>query len=491
MSKRLLLLDVSHVFWSSYFASAGSGDPDAPYAVTLERISRLGDGYDTKVACCDVGASFRKRLLPTYKEGRPERDAAAYDQLRRVKEQLMRDGWPVIGVDDFEADDLIATLVDKAPQEYTEIVIASGDKDLMQLVADGVTIQSTNSGGGIYDAARVKEKFGVMPGDMVDYLALVGDKSDAVAGCPGCGPVNAVRLLTELGPLENMFRNPEAITPPGIREKFTAAMVQIKLAQELVTLRRDVPISWEDATKAPEVKPENVAPPVPDEGDDDAAPVVPQVLPAEGESNQEFADRLNKTPNVSPTLSAKMTRVEPESALVLDKADPRWTLALEPRNGKMLWWYCEELHKSQLYRKFMNADAIMAVVLRGRALGLDMTTSLDVFHVIEGKPTLSAMAIVGLCLTSGRAEYFDPIEFESDVRATWETKRVGREAKRLTYTIEDAELAGLTRPTKNGQPSNWVKRPRPMLRKQAAVELARLVYPDVVSNIYSPDEMTD
>jgi hypothetical protein len=157
----------------------------------------------------------------------------------------------------------------------------------------------------------------------------------------------------------------------------------------------------------------------------------------------------------------------------------------------MLWWYCEELHKSQLYRKFQNADSIMAVVLRGRALGLDMTTALDVFSVIKGKPCMSAMAIVGLVLSSGKCEYFDPIESDSDTEATWECKRNGRPPKRLTYRIEDAVKAGLTSPSQNGEPSNWVKRPRPMLRKQAAVELARLCFPDVVANVYQPDEMED
>ncbi len=473
---KLLLLDVSHVFWSSYFASAGSGDADAPYAVTLERISRLGDGFDTKVACCDVGASFRKQLYPEYKAGRPERDQSAYDQLRRVKEQLERDGWPVVGLEGWEADDIIATLVAKAPPEYTEIFIASGDKDLAQLVAESVMIQSTNPNGGILDVARVKEKWGVMPGDMVDYLALVGDKSDNVPGCPGCGPVNAVRLLNELGCLEHMLAVPDGITPAGIRDKFQANRDQIILAKRLVTLSRDVPITFEEATKPPIVKPENVAPPVPDERDDDAPK---DVTPARGETANnpgsdpkpvENAARVEDAPGVTT-----LARREPEMPLILDRADPRWTLALEPRNGKMLWWFCEELHKSGLYRKFMNADSIMAVVLRGRALGLDMTTSLDVFNVIKGRPCMGAMAIVGLVLASGKCEYFDPIETDSETEATWEAKRNGRPPKRLTYRIEDAEKAGLTRPTEKGEQSNWVKRPKPMLRKQAAVELARLL----------------
>lgn len=487
---KLLLLDVSHVFWSSYFASAGSGDPDAPYAVTLERISRLGDGFDAKVACCDVGASFRKRLFPEYKAGRPERDASAYDQLRRVKEQLERDGWPVVGVEDFEADDLIATLVQKAPPEYTEIVIASGDKDLTQLVADGVTIQSTNPGGGILDAAKVKEKWGVMPGDMADYLALVGDKSDNVAGCPGCGPVNAVRLLGELGNVQNMLEHPEAITPVGIREKFIAAKEQIKLAMRLVTLVQDVPITFEDAIKPPVVKPENVTPPVPDDGDDDApkdvVPSASAVAASDSSAGQSAPTEAPGAAKPSATLAKR-----DDLPLILDKSDPRWSVTLEPRTGAMLKWYCDRLAASTLYRKFPNGDAIMACILRGRALGLDMTTSLDVFNVIKGKPTMGAMAIIGLCLASGKAEYFDPIESDSDTQATWETKRLGRPPKRLTYTIEMAQKAGLLAPSQNGEPSNWVKRPRPMLRKQAGVELARLVYPDVCSNIYSPDEMED
>ncbi len=167
-------------------------------------------------------------------------------------------------------------------------------------------------------------------------------------------------------------------------------------------------------------------------------------------------------------------------------------LALEPRNQVMLLSYCKHLAESQLYRKFPNADSIMAVILRGRALGLDMTTSLDVFNIIKGKPTMGAMAIVGLCQSRGVVEFFDPIEINSETLATWETKRKGsRRTIELTYTIDEAKRAGLLSPSQNGEPSNWVKRPKEMLRKQAAVVLARLVYPDIVANMYDPDELTD
>ncbi len=126
----------------------------------------------------------------------------------------------------------------------------------------------------------------------------------------------------------------------------------------------------------------------------------------------------------------------------------------------------------------------MAVILRGRSMGLDMMTALDGFHVIEGKPTASSMLLVACVLNSGKAEYFELVETTNE-RATWVTKRIGgRKEVPLTFSIEDAQRAGLV---KSG--GNWTKHPRAMCRKQAGAELARAVYPDVCANVYTTDEM--
>lgn len=465
---KLALIDLSNIFWSSYHATAGQ-DVDAAFRVSTERTRAYADGYDAAVVCCDVGRTWRHELYPQYKANRPPRDAAAYDQLRRVREQLEADGIPVVSADGFEADDVIASLAAKAPAAGYEVTIVSGDKDLCQLVGPTVVVQSTSNGGTVYDAEKVREKFRVEPWQLGDFLALVGDKSDNVAGLPGCGEVNAARLLHELNSISNMLEQPEAVTPQKMREAFLANQQQVLLARKLVQLRTDVPIDFAEAIKPREPKPAEE--PV-DEKQLDERPSEPPA-PLAAAEHQNGATNGEAEPQAG------------NGAMVLDRADPRWSMALEPTNAKAAYQFAKALHQSQLYRKFPNADAIFAVILRGRSMGIDMMTALDGFHVIEGKPSMSAMLVVATVLNSGKAEYFELVE-TTDKHATWETVRRGGRGKpvSLSFSIEDAQRAGLVR---NG--SNWTKYPRAMCRKQAGIELARAVYPDVVSNVYDPDEI--
>lgn len=482
---RLCLVDLSSIYWATWHAVAGQ-DVDAASRVSLERTRSYVDGYDAVCVCCDVGKTWRHELYSAYKANRPARDAAAYDQLRRVREQLEADGVPVVSVDGFEADDVIATLACKAPANGYEVVVVSGDKDLCQLVGPSVTVQSTNNGGTLYTADKVREKFRVEPHQLGDFLALVGDKSDNVAGLPGCGEVNAARLLNELGSLAAMFETPEGVTPPKMRDTLIANRQQVLLARKLVGLRTDVAIDFAEAIAPRERKVLDGTLEEAPEADESASDAVRhETPPAPPPANANGGSALPRAVSGATENGASQAA---STAIVLDRNDPAWTLALEPRGLKQLQWFANQLYESGLYRKFANPQAIQAAILRGRSLGLDMMTSLDAISVIKGRPAIGAMAIVGRCLASGKAEYFELIEL-TETRAIWETKRVGRPAKRHTYSIEDAHLAGLDKPSEKGEPSNYVKRPKPMLSKQCAVELARMVYPDIVSNLYDQDEL--
>ena len=467
-AKRLLLIDLSHLFWTTWHATAGQ-DIDAAFRVTLERVTKLRDGFDAVAIACDIGPSWRKKLYPEYKAGRPERDPAAYDQMRRLREQLEADGLPVLAAENYEADDIIATLAAKASGHGYETTIATGDKDLLQLVGGPIKVLSTNSGGVLMGPDEVREKYGVEPRQLGDFLALVGDKSDNIQGLPGCGKVNAARLLTELGSISNMLETSAGITPPSIRDNLIANKDKVLLARKLVALSFDVLLDFEESIKpcAQKTIEQESAPPVDEEPGHDKAMVVSKLTAS-----------IQEKPTNGPGNGTP-------SALVLDKQDPRWTMALEPRNAAQLHWFAERLFASQIYRKFPNAAAIEAVILRGRSMGIDMMTSLDVFYLFEGgKPAMQAMPIIGLVISSGKAEYFELVE-EDDKHAVWATKRIGgRRDIEHGFSVDDAIRAGIAR-----QGGNWYKWPGPMCRKQAGVELARMVYPDVAANIYCPEEL--
>jgi hypothetical protein len=148
------------------------------------------------------------------------------------------------------------------------------------------------------------------------------------------------------------------------------------------------------------------------------------------------------------------------------------------------------LFDSRMFGQFPNPQSVLSIIMRGRSLGMDATTALSNFHVIEGKPTMHASLIIALVLNSKKAEYFDLVE-TTDKLSTWVTKRIGRSPVTLSYTIEEADQAGLLKPTRSGKPSNWHTRPKTMLRWRCSTELARIVYPDITTGLYTPDEIEE
>jgi hypothetical protein len=182
-----------------------------------------------------------------------------------------------------------------------------------------------------------------------------------------------------------------------------------------------------------------------------------------------------------------------------------WELALEPTDAMSAYKVAGALAESRLYPKLPNKDAIFAVILRGRALGLDATTALASFHVIEGRPAMHADLISALVLRSPVCEYFECAE-STDTKATYIAKRKGgRREQTETFTIEDAETAGLV--VKSDAPgardgyigvgregptekSNWSKWRRTMLRHRASTQLARRVFPDIALGLYTADEVS-
>jgi hypothetical protein len=161
-----------------------------------------------------------------------------------------------------------------------------------------------------------------------------------------------------------------------------------------------------------------------------------------------------------------------------------YSQALEPTSMSEAYRLARGLANSRLYSRFPNPEAIWAIIMRGREMGIGALTSLDVFHNFQGKPMMSAHLIIARAKADPDCEYFYCVETTSE-RATWETKnRNNPKPTRLTYTIEQAKLAGLLR-----QGGNWVQRPDEMIRKTAGVQLARLEYPRAAMGMYCPEEI--
>ncbi|MEW5874030.1 MAG: DNA polymerase I [Candidatus Zixiibacteriota bacterium] len=192
--------------------------------------------------------TFRHEKHKEYKATRVKAPDDFFEQLPKVKELAGILGCRLVEMPGYEADDLIGTLAVRAVDHGLDVVIVTGDKDLMQLVNERVTIYNPRKGGAEIerlDPAGVVEKFGVPPNRVRDVLALMGDTSDNVPGVPGIGPKTAVELVREYGDLESVLKAAPGISRKSLREKLIKFADQARFSLDLVTLDLNCPIDWD------------------------------------------------------------------------------------------------------------------------------------------------------------------------------------------------------------------------------------------------------
>ena len=189
------------------------------------------------------GKNFRHDLYKDYKANRLATPELLRPQIPRIKDLVRAYRIPVLELAGYEADDIIATLARRWEKEGAEVVIVSGDKDLMQLVSDRVTMLDTMKGERI-GIPEVQVKFGVDPARVVDVQGLMGDSTDNIPGVPGVGEKTAIKLIQEWHDLENLLRHVDEI-PGKLGEKIRANAELARVSKTLATLHFDVPVSVE------------------------------------------------------------------------------------------------------------------------------------------------------------------------------------------------------------------------------------------------------
>lgn len=481
--KSLLLFDLSGAFWTAWHATKDAAISEA-FERTIAAVKRAAEDYDLCVVATDEPPYLRKEKLPTYKANREAQPPMAREQFDRTKARLRSEGFLLWGVKGHEADDVVASAAEYAlaDDRVGNVVIWSSDKDLACLVCPRVQLYSPASAT-FFDAARVTEKFGVPPAKVPDWLALVGDKSDNIEGCPGVGPVTAAKLLSQFGSLCEVYLALSQVQPPGLQEKLRAAEAQVRLARELVQLNNRLELPWGELFERREAVPEAVLPSIQEE-----------------EVSEEEARELISTPkNGTPFVPALPVEAKfedaPKSQAIVPMASGAqlaWTQSLEPRSLVQALQLAEHLHASKMYPKFTSPQAILAVVLRGREMGLGAATALDVMNYFSNRVSMSAHLLIARAKKHPDCEWFQFMGGDGTY-AEWKTKnRRNPKETPLRYTIEEARLAGMCEPLpdKNGKESNnWIKRPAEMLRKQAGIFLARAEYPEALLGCYSSEEM--
>ena len=258
---QLFLVDGYALIYRAFFAMIGRplttsrGENTSAVFGVAQFLLRLFERYRPAYVgwVHDAGTSFRHETYPAYKATREKLDAELqqdFDRsVERVEQLLGAFHVPVIAQDGYEADDVIATLASEAARRGVPAVIVSGDKDLYQLVGPGISLLNPGRGGRAaveeqwVDPSNAAERLGVPPERVVDYLALVGDASDNIPGVKGVGDKTARQLIEQYGDLESILAHAADVTGKRAREALLAAGDSARLSRELVTVRRDVPVT--------------------------------------------------------------------------------------------------------------------------------------------------------------------------------------------------------------------------------------------------------
>ncbi|MEO7329292.1 MAG: DNA polymerase I [Minicystis sp.] len=245
----LYLIDLSGFVFRAYHAVAPLTSPTGePTHATYGTVNMLAKLIDERkpvylgVAMDSPGPRQRNDLDVNYKAHRPPAPEDLKVQMVRCREFIEAYRIPVFIEPGLEADDLLAAAVKKAVGKGLRVVIASGDKDLMQLV-DGETVMMWDAmRDRVYGVPEVSAKFGVPPDRLRDLLALMGDSSDNVPGVPGVGAKTAAELMTQFATLDDLYAHLDDVKKVKIRESLKANEADARLSQKLVTLHADTPI---------------------------------------------------------------------------------------------------------------------------------------------------------------------------------------------------------------------------------------------------------
>jgi DNA polymerase-1 len=252
MPERLLLADSNSLIYRGYFAIP-------PLTTTKGELVNAAFGFASillKViqehppqhiaACFDLPVpTFRKERDATYKATRKPMPDDLRPQFERCKEFLEKFGVPMYSLPGYEADDVIGALAKQAEQAGLDTVILSGDLDTLQLVTPHVELMTTRQGFQntvIYDEAKIMERFGLRPDQMVDYKALKGDPTDNIAGVPGVGEKTAGKLIADHGSIEGVYANLDKLTPK-LRAALEANREQVLHSREMSRIITDIPVT--------------------------------------------------------------------------------------------------------------------------------------------------------------------------------------------------------------------------------------------------------
>ncbi|MBN1309297.1 MAG: hypothetical protein JXA18_15340, partial [Chitinispirillaceae bacterium] len=246
--KQLYLIDGYALIYRAYFAliktplTNSAGQSTGALYGFAGYLLRLLEAYDCPYIAVVMDSpkpTFRHEIYDKYKANREEMPEELRSQIPFIRQFIDACNIPTVIQEGLEADDLIATLTRTATDDGFDVFLVTKDKDLMQLVGPRVTMLAPEGSGTLVamDAAKVKNKMGVPPERIVDYLALTGDASDNIPGIPGVGPKTALKILEQADSVEKLLDDTSVIVNPKLRQKIDENRELLVLSKRLVTLK--------------------------------------------------------------------------------------------------------------------------------------------------------------------------------------------------------------------------------------------------------------
>jgi len=244
--KRLIVVDVSNFIFRAFFAIRPLTSPDgvpvnAVYGVLTMFLKLLSQYRPTHVLMArdTAGGSFRNEMYEAYKANRSEAPEDLIPQFALIRELIQKMELPFAEDNNYEADDIIGSAVTQFKNDFDEILIASGDKDLMQFIGDNIKMLDTMKDK-IYDPEGVFEKMGVRPDQIVDYLSMVGDSSDNIPGMRGIGAKGAAKLLAEYETLDACIAHKDEMKGKKLTTAFGEYLEDGLLSRKLIKIVTDI-----------------------------------------------------------------------------------------------------------------------------------------------------------------------------------------------------------------------------------------------------------
>ena len=253
---RLFLIDAFGFIFRAYHARARSGAPpmrtragmatEAVYIFhnMLRRLLAAHKPDQLAAVFEGEGPTFREQVFEAYKANRTETPPELIEQIPLVRRLLEAMRIPVLSYAGFEADDVIGAMARQAEEAGLEVVVVSSDKDMLQLVGEGISMLNPMKDDEWYDAAKVKEFLGVEPSQVADLLALKGDASDNIPGAPGIGDKGARELIARFGSVEAALEGAASVERKMYRESLQNNRERILMSKRLATLDTSVPVAW-------------------------------------------------------------------------------------------------------------------------------------------------------------------------------------------------------------------------------------------------------